>query len=195
MRSYGHCAPNLHRTSYHFLTTSGSNTVICIRHNVPTEIPIAITHNHPLPMLSTTFPAPLISPLSTTLLPTRSPKIASCSIDTAVPPPYTHVLLSLLLYQVSHVCVKTVSFFGRLVLHQQKHQCPYANTMRISFPRKPHHLTPYALAVSSMLFSVKTRFSNGGTTFRIHSNQHHRSNSTVLSTAWIRSSARAYHAT
>ena len=120
LQSYGYYAPTLQRISDHSLTTSGFDTVTCIRHNVPTETPIAITHNHPLPMLSTMLPAPLISPLVTTLLLIRSPTTASCSIDTAEPPPCSHALLSLLLHQVPRVCVSTVSCFDRLVLHRQQ---------------------------------------------------------------------------
>ena len=123
LRSYGYCASALHRTSEHSLTTSGSNIVTYIRHNVLTETPIAITHNHPLPMLSTTLPAPLISPLVATLLPARSQTTTSCSIDTAAPPPCSHALLSLLLHQVPHVCVNTVSFFDRLTSLRQWHAC------------------------------------------------------------------------
>ena len=154
-----------------------------------------ITHNHPLPLLYTTLPAPLTSTLATTLLPTRSTTTANCSIDTATPPLCAHALLSLLLHQVPRVCVNTVRFFGRLAIRQYQLHCPYADTMRVPFPWTPKDLTPYALVVSPMIFSIKTLFSNGGTTFRIHSNHHHRSNNTVLATARLWSSARVYHAT
>ena len=146
-------------------------------------------------MLYTMLPAPLTSPLATTLLPTRSPTIASCSIGTDAPPLYANVLLSRLLHQIPRVCVKIVRLFGRLALRQQQLHCTYADAMRMPFLWTPHHLTQYALAASSMLFSIRTRFFNGGKTFTIHSDQHHRYNNTALSTARIRSSARAFQAT
>ena len=142
-----HCAPILHRTSDHSSTTFGSNIVICIRHNVPTETPIAIIHNHPLLMLYTTLLAPLTFSLVTTLLPTRSSTTASCSIAIAVSPFCTRVLLSLFLHQVPRVCVNTVRFFGRLALRQRQLHDHYVNVMRVPFPWTTHHLTPYALVV------------------------------------------------
>ena len=62
------------------------------------ETPIAITHNHLLPMLYTTLHAPLTPPLVTTLFPTRSPTTANCSIAIAVPPPCARAQLFLLLH-------------------------------------------------------------------------------------------------
>ena len=146
-------------------------------------------------MLYTTLPVPLTSPLATTLLQTRSPTTASCSIDTATPPLCAYALLFLLLHWVPHVCVNTARFFGRLAIRHHQPQCPYADVMRVSFPWTPHHLTLSALVVSSMLFFIKTHFSNGGMKFRVQSNQHHRSNTTVLYTDRLRYSARVYYAT
>ena len=83
-----------------------------------------------------------------------------------------HYLLYLLLHQVPRVCVSTVSCFSRLALHRHQRHCPNANAIRVPFPRMPHHLTLYALAVSSMPFSIRTCFSISGTTFRIYSDHH-----------------------
>ena len=102
------------------------------------------------------------------------PTTASCLINTAAPPLCAHILLSLLLDQVFRVCVNTVRFFGRLALKQHQLHYPYADAMRVPSLWMPHHLTSYDLSVSSMLLYINTLLSNGGTTFRIHSNQHHR---------------------
>ena len=154
-----------------------------------------ITHNHPSPMLYTTWLVPLTSPPVTTRLPTRSHPAASWSNDIAGPSPYARALLPRLRPQVLRVCVNTVHFSARFALPHLPWQSPYVNALRVPYQWTSHNLTPFALGVSFMLFSTKTRLYNGDMTFTIRSDPRHQYNNTNLSTPRIPAASRVTHAT
>ena len=139
-----HSGTTLHRTSDPSLNTSISNTVVYIRHNVPTETRITIIHNNTLPIRYTTYLTSLTFPPTTTLLSIRFKQTSTSTINTSAQQPCGLTLSSLLMYQVLLACVNNVIYFDWLCFTQHQSHNPDTNVVRVYLPptRYYHHARP-----------------------------------------------------